>query len=59
MVNDKLEKSMTALLNEYQAALKWTRDKLEEKEEECRRLRLIILHITKNGEEEQADAYDP
>lgn len=58
MVNDKLEKSMTALLNEYQAALKWTRDKLEEKEEECDRLRLIILHMT-NKEGEKPDAYDP
>ena len=58
-MNEKIEQRMTALLGEYQAALKWTRDKLAEKEEECDRLQRIILHMTKNGEEENPDAYDP
>jgi cysteinyl-tRNA synthetase len=58
-VNEKIEQRMTALLGEYQSALKWTRDKLKEKEEECDRLQRIILHMTKNGEEEKPDAYDP
>jgi hypothetical protein len=50
---------MTALLVEYQTALKWAMGKLTEKEEECDRLQRIILHMTKNGEEENPDAYDP
>jgi cysteinyl-tRNA synthetase len=58
-VNEKIEQRMTALLGEYQSALKWTRDKLKEKEEECDRLQRIILHMTKSGEEEMPDAYDP
>jgi cysteinyl-tRNA synthetase len=58
-VNEKIEQRMTALLGEYQSALKWTRDKLKEKEEECDRLQRIILHMTKNGEEEKPDDYDP
>ena len=58
-MNEKIEQRMTALLVEYQTALKWTRDKLKEKEEECDRLQRIILHMTKNGEEEMPDAYDP
>lgn len=58
-MDEKIEQKMKSLLGEYQYALKWTRDKLEEKEEECRRLRLIILHMTKNEEEEKPDDYDP
>lgn len=58
-MNEKIEQRMTALLVEYQTALKWAMGKLTEKEEECDRLQRIILHMTKNGEEENPDAYDP
>lgn len=58
-MNERIERRMTALLCEYQYALKRTMDKLKEKEEECDRLQCIILHMTKDGEEENPDAYDP
>lgn len=56
-MDEKIEQKMTALLGEYQAALKWTRDKLKEKEEECERLQFIIIHMTESEERKEA-AYD-
>ena len=37
-------------LGDTQYALKWTRDKLQEKEDENRKLKLIILRMTEDGE---------
>ena len=41
---------MKAELGDVQYALKWTRDKLIEKEDENRNLKLIILRMTEQGE---------
>lgn len=60
-MEDKLEQRFSALLHEYQTALKWARDTLKEKEEENRRLKLIILRMSEVAEErkEDANAFDP
>lgn len=39
-------RKLKAELGDTQFALKWTRDKLQEKEDENRRLKLIILRLT-------------
>ena len=48
----KENRSMKAELGDVQYALKWTRDKLQEKEDENRRLKLIILRMTERGDAE-------
>lgn len=59
-MEDKLEQRFSALLHEYQTALKWARDKLKEKEDENRRLKQIILCMTELKEERRENnAYDP
>ena len=39
-------RKLKAELGDAEYALKWTRDKLIEKEEECRKLKLIVLRLT-------------
>ena len=46
----KENRKLKAELGEVQYALKWTRDKLIEKEDENRNLKLIILRMTEKGE---------
>ena len=46
----KENSKMKAELGDVQYALKWTRDKLIEKEDENRNLKLIILRMTEQGE---------
>lgn len=59
-MEDKLEQRFSALLHEYQTALKWARDKLKEKEDENRRLKQIIFCMTESKEERRENnAYDP
>ena len=59
-MEDKLEQRFSALLREYQTALKWARDKLKEKEDENQRLKQIILYMTELKEERRENnAYDP
>lgn len=59
-MEDKLEQRFSALLHEYQTALKWARDKLKEKEDENRRLKQIVLCMTESKEERRENnAYDP
>ena len=48
-------KKMRQVLSEAESALKFARDKLIEKEEENRRLKLIILRMTEQ-EERNADS---
>ena len=43
-------RKLKAELGDAQYALKWTRDRLIEKEEENRKLKLIILRMTEQGE---------
>ena len=43
-------RKLKAELGDTQYALKWTRDKLVEKEDENRNLKLIILRMTEQGE---------
>lgn len=57
-----LEAKYRALIDEYAKALKWTREKLQSSECECRRLRYIILELTEAHaeKEEESDAvFDP
>lgn len=49
----KLRKAINEL-GDAQAALKWTRDKLIEVEDENRKLKLIILRMTEQGENKDA-----
>lgn len=61
-MDEKLEEKFRALIGEYASALKWTRGKLKEKEDECRRLKYIVLELTEAHaeEEEESDAvFDP
>ncbi len=61
-MDERLEEKFRALIAEYSNALKWTRGKLKEKEDECRRLKYIILELTEAHaeEEEESDAvFDP
>lgn len=46
----KENRKMRDELGDVQYALKWTRDKLIEKEDENRNLKLIILRMTEQGE---------
>ena len=43
-------RKLKAELGDTQFALKWTREKLQEKEDENRNLKLIILRLTEQGE---------
>lgn len=59
-MDEELVKKWTELIKEYQRSLKWAREKLKEREDECRRLKLLILRMTENREEkEAADDFDP
>lgn len=57
MLDEQLEAKFRDLLAEYCKAIKWLREKLKEKEDENRRLNLIILKMTET--EEEPDGYDP
>ena len=46
----KENRKLKAELGDAQYALKWTRDRLIEKEDENRNLKLIILRMTEKGE---------
>lgn len=62
-MDEKLEEKYRALICEYASALKRARGKLKEKEDECRRLKYIVLELTEahaEEEEEENDAvFDP
>lgn len=61
MDDKKLEEKFCALIGEYAKALRWTREKLRETQNECQRLKLIIWKMSEGYEpkEEMPDEFDP